>query len=79
VGRRGSGGRPRGLGEPSPEAEAAAGAYRALREDVAGALHRTAGGRELDALGHREDVHIAAELDGSRAVPVLDGELLVSR
>jgi hypothetical protein len=37
------------------------------------------GGRELDALGHEEDVDIAAELDSSLTVPVLDGELFTSR
>ena len=78
----GAGGVVAGLGEwadPSPEATAAAAAYRALGDDVTAAMHRCASGRELDALCHGEDVDIAAELDTSRAVPVLVGELFESR
>ena len=65
--------------DPSPEAAAAVAAYRALDGDLAGALHRSASGHELDALGHGEDVDIAAELDRSVAVPVLVGEFFESR
>jgi 2-phosphosulfolactate phosphatase len=73
----GAGGVVAGLGawaELSPEAEAAAVAFGVLGEEVATALHRTASGRELDALGHGEDVDIAAEIDRSAAVPVMVGE-----
>ena len=62
----GAGGVVAGLGswaDPSPEAEAAAAAYRALGDE---------------ALGHGEDVDIAAELDRSVAVPVLVGELFTT-
>jgi 2-phosphosulfolactate phosphatase len=54
----------------SPEAGVAVAAYRALTE-VAAALHDCASGRELHAIGFGADVDIAAELDTSRVVPVL--------
>lgn len=52
--------------ELSPEAEAAALAFRALRP-----LERCASGVELVERGFAEDVRLAAEVDSSTAVPVL--------
>lgn len=61
----------RGVGPLSPEARAAAAAYREVADELPGLLHDTAGGRELTAYGFPEDVAIAAEVDASEAVPVL--------
>ncbi|KNX37115.1 2-phosphosulfolactate phosphatase [Luteipulveratus halotolerans] len=60
--------------ELSPEARAAVAAY----DDIAGALRTalldSASGQELVEAGFRDDVLVAAQLDSSRAVPVLEGE-----
>ncbi|MCD2197052.1 2-phosphosulfolactate phosphatase [Actinomycetospora endophytica] len=56
----------------SPEAHAAANTYRAVHADLEKVLHQCVSGHELDDLGHPDDVDIAAELDRSTAVPVLD-------
>jgi 2-phosphosulfolactate phosphatase len=61
----------RGVGPLSPEARAAAAAYREAAGELAQLLHDCAGGRELTQYGFREDVAIAAEVDGSALVPVL--------
>jgi 2-phosphosulfolactate phosphatase len=63
--------RVRGWSDLSPEAEAAAASYRAVAGDLGSALGTCAGGRELAADGHADDVRVAAELDSSSAVPVL--------
>ena len=63
-----------GFGAASPEAAAAAAAYRALDGDVAGALAACASGLELIADGFGTEVTVAAELDASGNVPVLSGE-----
>jgi 2-phosphosulfolactate phosphatase len=55
----------------SPEAHAAAAAYRQVAADIDRALRDCASGRELIAAGYAEDVAIAAELDESPAVPRL--------
>ncbi|OZD09288.1 2-phosphosulfolactate phosphatase [Rhodococcus sp. 06-235-1A] len=55
----------------SPEAVTAAAAWRAVHNDVSSELHRCASGRELEAMGHPEDVAIAAETGSSSCVPVL--------
>jgi 2-phosphosulfolactate phosphatase len=60
-----------GVGQLSPEARAAAAAYREVADDLPELLHECAGGRELIAYGFPEDVTIAAELDQSNAVPTL--------
>ncbi|MDQ1627731.1 MAG: 2-phosphosulfolactate phosphatase [Actinomycetota bacterium] len=57
----------------SPEAEAAAIAYRALRP-----LEQCPSGRELVERGFAEDVRIAAEVDTSRVVPRLTEGRFVS-
>ncbi|GAA0577984.1 2-phosphosulfolactate phosphatase [Kribbella sandramycini] len=63
----------------SPEAGAAVAAYEAVASQLPTLLHECAGGRELAAIGYDEDVRIAAELDQSRAVPVLqDGTMFRS-
>ncbi|ALE77043.1 hypothetical protein FRP1_30135 (plasmid) [Pseudonocardia sp. EC080625-04] len=55
----------------SPEADAAMHCFDAVSNDVATALHHSAGGVELDDLGFSEDVDIAAELDQSSSTPIL--------
>ncbi|MEI8407271.1 MULTISPECIES: 2-phosphosulfolactate phosphatase [unclassified Kribbella] len=63
----------------SPEARAAAAAYKDAEQDLQTLLHDCAGGRELTQYGFAQDVAIAAELDSSRSVPVLrDGKLIAS-
>ena len=54
----------------SPEARAAAAAYRAMGEPHA-ALSGCASGRELTEQGYGADVEVAAEQDRSQRVPVL--------
>ncbi|MFG1816299.1 2-phosphosulfolactate phosphatase [Kribbella sp. NPDC049174] len=63
----------------SPEARAAAAAFKDAQDDLPDLLHECAGGRELTQYGFPEDVAIAAEVDSSRSVPVLqDGKLSAS-
>ncbi|HEU4997450.1 MAG TPA: 2-phosphosulfolactate phosphatase, partial [Lapillicoccus sp.] len=59
------------------EALAAAAAYRLVEDRLAEALLACPSGQELRELGYASDVTIAAELDASRAVPVLDDGWLV--
>jgi 2-phosphosulfolactate phosphatase len=59
-----------GIEDVSPEAAAAAAAFRAL-DDVAAGLVACTSGRELVARGFPEDVRLAAEVDVSDRVPVL--------
>lgn len=63
-----------GVGGLSPEAEAAAVAYRHVAPRIGAALRDCAGGRELIGYGFPEDVEIAAEAGTSDLVPVLDGD-----
>ncbi|MET9275297.1 2-phosphosulfolactate phosphatase [Kribbella sp. NPDC003557] len=68
-----------GRDDLSPEARAAVAAYEAVAGELPKCLHECAGGRELTQYGFPEDVAIAAEVDGSRSVPVLlDGRLFRS-
>jgi 2-phosphosulfolactate phosphatase len=63
----------------SPEARAAAAAYKDVADELPNLLYDCAGGRELTQYGFGEDVAIAAEVDSSRSVPVLrDGRLIAS-
>ena len=62
-----------GIGPLSPEARAAAAAYREVAGELPGLLYECAGGRELTAYGFEEDVAIAAEVGASQSVPVLRG------
>ena len=57
----------------SPEAHAAAGAFRAVADDLEPSLSRCASGQELIDIGYADDVHTAAERDNSRSVPMLRG------
>ncbi|GIG59866.1 hypothetical protein Lfu02_42380 [Longispora fulva] len=63
----------RGVGPLSPEAEAAAAAYRQVVGRIPELLAECAGGRELFDYGYPQDVAIAAEVDASTSVPVLTG------
>lgn len=63
----------------SPEAGAARAAFSAVAGDVEGALLACSSGAELVAGGYRDDVLVAAELDRSDAVAVLDGGCLSAR
>jgi 2-phosphosulfolactate phosphatase len=56
----------------SPEAEAAGAAWVAVEHRVTQALQACASGRELVERGWPADVAVAAELDASDVVPVLD-------
>ncbi|WBQ05890.1 2-phosphosulfolactate phosphatase [Kribbella sp. CA-293567] len=63
----------RGVGPLSPEARAAAAAYREVAGELPELLHECAGGRELTAYGFADDVTVAGEVDISGLVPVLQG------
>lgn len=62
------------FGRASPEAAAAAAAYRELGRDVESALSTCASGRELTFDGYGSEITMAAQRDVSRGVPVLVGE-----
>jgi len=61
----------------APEARAAAAAFEAVADGIADALHRCAGGRELDEIGYADDIDTAAQLDAAEVVPVLHGPAFV--
>jgi 2-phosphosulfolactate phosphatase len=56
----------------SPEAAAAAAAFSAIGNGLDTALAGSVSGRELIGYGFAEDVRIAAELNGSKEIPLLD-------
>ncbi|WP_054813775.1 2-phosphosulfolactate phosphatase [Nocardia arizonensis] len=56
----------------SPEAEMAVTAWQSVSGSVESALRHCASGRELIEIGYLCDVLVAAEIDRSRSVPVLD-------
>ncbi|MEV6284052.1 2-phosphosulfolactate phosphatase [Kribbella sp. NPDC051770] len=60
-----------GVGPLSPEARAAAAAYREVADELPEMLRECAGGQELKQYGFPEDVAIAGEVNSSRSVPVL--------
>jgi 2-phosphosulfolactate phosphatase len=66
-----------GVSGLSPEARVAEQAFRAVEVRLDDELLACASGVELVDLGFQEDVAVAAELDASSAVPVLDGEAFV--
>nr|WP_174257680.1 2-phosphosulfolactate phosphatase [Phytoactinopolyspora alkaliphila] len=69
--------RERGVTDFSPEAEAAAAAFGAVRPHLADALMTCSSGRELCEAGFSGDVAVAAEVDTSESVPVLvDGRFV---
>ncbi len=55
----------------SPEASAAAGLFDVVRPSLNQYMHDCVGARELEAMGFRSDVDVAALLDVSPLVPVL--------
>lgn len=63
-----------GFGTASPEAAAAAAAYRDLGRQVEAALSTCGSGRELISDGYGSEVTIAAQQNVSGKVPVLVGE-----
>lgn len=65
-----------GSARPSPEARAAMAAYEAISDDLSKQLHECAGGRELTQYGFADDVAIAAEVDTSSVVPVLEDGMM---
>ncbi|MEV0282869.1 2-phosphosulfolactate phosphatase [Kribbella sp. NPDC050820] len=62
----------------SPEARAAAAAYDDVAAELPNLLHECAGGRELTQYGFPQDVAIAAELDSSNSVPVLEAGRMIA-
>ena len=60
----------------SPEARAATHAWAGVRLPVD--LRDCAGGRELAAAGFADDVEVAAQVDASDVVPVLEGDTFVA-
>ena len=68
-----------GVGSVSPEAEAAAMAFDTAAGHLSDMMHACVGGRELAVRGYGADVHVAAELNASQAVPVLrDGAFVAA-
>jgi 2-phosphosulfolactate phosphatase len=63
-----------GFDGPSPEAQAAVGAYLRVAPRLGDALYECASGRELIGHGYRRDVDIAGEVGASDVVPVLHGD-----
>jgi 2-phosphosulfolactate phosphatase len=55
----------------SPEALAAAGVFQALQQKLSLVLRACSSGQELTLKGLADDVNLAAELDASTSVPVL--------
>lgn len=55
----------------SPEASASADLFEAVRPRLAQSMHECVGARELEVMGFRSDVEVAASLDVSRVVPAL--------
>ena len=64
---------------PSPEALAAIAAFDSAAANLPDLLHDCASGRELVERGFGNDVALAAELDVSRAVPVLSDRTFIDR
>jgi len=62
----------------TPEARAAADAFRGVATGLPDALARCTSGRELTDAGFAADVAVAAEVDASDCVPVLAGERFVN-
>ena len=68
-----------GISGLSPEAEQAAAAFVVAEHGLRDRLAASSSGRELAAIGFGGDVTVAAELDASDVVPVLEGEAFVAR
>ena len=63
--------------QPSPDAEAARAAWRALRDRIGDVIRESQSGRELIEAGYAEDVAIATETDVSGTVPWFQGDAYV--
>jgi len=63
-----------GVAGLSPEARVAEAAFRAVEPHLSAELAACAGGVELAELGFDDDVSVAADLDSSDVVPVLNDE-----
>jgi hypothetical protein len=61
----------------SPEARAAAASFNSVGDGIGPALRCCASGQELVGIGYADDVDLAAQLDQSHAVPLLEGEAFV--
>ncbi|MBA2955142.1 2-phosphosulfolactate phosphatase [Nocardioides sp. MAH-18] len=66
-----------GVGGLSPEARVAEHAFRAVAPRLAEELHACVSGQELTGIGFAGDVDVAAELDRSDVVPVLESDAFV--
>ena len=62
---------------PSPDAEAARGAWLALRDRIRDVIRESQSGRELIEAGYAGDVEIAIEADVSNVAPLLRDEAYV--
>jgi 2-phosphosulfolactate phosphatase len=62
-----------GLTNRSHNAEAAAAAFERLRTNLHQVLESSPSGQELISAGYPDDIEIASELNGDRAVPLLRG------
>ena len=62
---------------PSPDAEAARGAYRALHDRIQDVIRDSQSGRELIEAGYAGDVEIAIEADASSVAPLLRSDAYV--
>jgi 2-phosphosulfolactate phosphatase len=58
----------------SPEARAAAAAFERARHDLPSILRASISGRELADRGFTDDIDLAAELDASDLVPIVDDD-----
>lgn len=67
-----------GLADLSPEAQVAADAWRAARDDLPARLLACSSGRELAEKGFADDVAVAGRVDVGTVVPVLEGERFVA-
>lgn len=67
-----------GVGDLGSEARVAEQAFRAVEPRLDEELHACASGVELVDMGFAGDVAVAAELDDSRVVPVLESDAFVS-
>jgi 2-phosphosulfolactate phosphatase len=61
----------------SPEASLAVAAFRSVAANVGAALADCASGRELIAMGYRNDVTTASEIDSSSSIPLLREDAFV--
>jgi 2-phosphosulfolactate phosphatase len=68
----------RGWDDLSPEAAAAEAAYHGVADHLSEALRACASGKELAAAGHRDDIDIAAEIDTSPCVPLMNAGAFVA-